>query len=251
MVVCLEEEVLPYIPQASEGLLKGNDIRSIQEYIPLIVQIIAKFKKEVIPFLQQVFMPIVNAIFSALSLPVEENDEQGKREKQLLQRNYFQFIAAVVTNNISEVLNAQESRFLEQVMISIIRGAVDFPDPVAQKTCFSILRKLVDLWGGKEQPHGFTQFIYKNIVPACFMAPLKSTFDLSDAQTSLALAESAMCLKTILQKHGDEFVNYLHAEYLPTLQISPHLIDEYCQALKAENKVFKNYVKVFFQQAKT
>lgn len=88
------------------------------------------FQKEVIPFLQQVFMPIVNAIFSALSLPVEENDEQGKREKQLLQRNYFQFIAAVVTNNISEVLNAQESQFLEQVMISIIRGAVDFPDPV-------------------------------------------------------------------------------------------------------------------------
>jgi len=44
MVVCLEEELLPYIPQASEGLLKGNDIRSIQEYVPLIVQIIAKFK---------------------------------------------------------------------------------------------------------------------------------------------------------------------------------------------------------------
>jgi exportin-T len=43
---------------------------------------------------------------------------------------------------------------------------------------------------------------------------------------------------------GDEFVNYLHAEYLPTLQISPQLIDEYCQALRAENKVFKNYVKV-------
>jgi hypothetical protein len=42
--VCLEEELLPYIPQASEGLLKGNDIRSIQEYVPLIVQIIAKFK---------------------------------------------------------------------------------------------------------------------------------------------------------------------------------------------------------------
>lgn len=88
------------------------------------------FQKEVVPFLQQVFMPIVNAIFSALSLPVEENDEQGKREKQLLQRNYFQFVAAVVTNNISEVLNAQDSQFLEQVMMSIIRGAVDFPDPV-------------------------------------------------------------------------------------------------------------------------
>ncbi|PSN51529.1 Exportin-T [Blattella germanica] len=236
MVVCLEEELLPYIPQASEGLLKGNDIRSIQEYIPLIVQIIGKFKKEVIPFLQQMFMPIVNAIFSALSVPVEENDEQGKREKQLLQRHYFNFIAAIVTNNIADVLNAQESQFLEQVMMSIIRGAVDFPDPVAQRSCFGILRKLVDLWGGKEQPDGFTQFIYKNIVPACFMAPLKSTFDFNDAQTILALSEAAMCLKTILQRRGDEFLNYLHGEYLPTLQISPEKIDEFCQAIKADNK---------------
>lgn len=32
---------------------------------------------------------------------------------------------------------------------------------------------------------GFPDFIYKNIVPACFLAPLKPTFDLSDAQTVL------------------------------------------------------------------
>jgi exportin-T len=52
------------------------------------------------------------------------------------------------------------------------------------------------------------------------------------------------CRISFIFFQGDEFVNYLHAEYLPTLQISPQLIDEYCQALKAENKVFKNYVKV-------
>jgi len=30
---------------------------------------------------------------------------------------------------------------------------------------------------------GFTEFIYKHIIPACFLAPMKPTFDLSDAQT--------------------------------------------------------------------
>ena len=30
---------------------------------------------------------------------------------------------------------------------------------------------------------GFTEFIYQHIVPACFIAPMKSTFDLNDAQT--------------------------------------------------------------------
>lgn len=32
---------------------------------------------------------------------------------------------------------------------------------------------------------GFPDFIYKHIVPACFLAPLKPTFDLADAQTVL------------------------------------------------------------------
>lgn len=36
---------------------------------------------------------------------------------------------------------------IERVLITIIQGAVDFPDPIAQKTCFIILSKLVDLWG--------------------------------------------------------------------------------------------------------
>lgn len=36
---------------------------------------------------------------------------------------------------------------MERVLFTIIQGAVDLPDPVAQKTCFIILSKLVELWG--------------------------------------------------------------------------------------------------------
>lgn len=36
---------------------------------------------------------------------------------------------------------------IERVLFTIIQGAVDFPDPIAQKTCFIILSKLVELWG--------------------------------------------------------------------------------------------------------
>lgn len=51
----------------------------------------------------------------------------------------------------------------------------------AQKTCFTILRKIVELWGGADGPPGFSDFLYARIVPACFQAPLKATFDLGDA----------------------------------------------------------------------
>ena len=44
MTVCLGEELLPFVPSASQVLLKSSSVQSLSEYIPLINQIIAKFK---------------------------------------------------------------------------------------------------------------------------------------------------------------------------------------------------------------
>lgn len=44
MIICLEEEVLPFIPTASEHMLKDCEAKDLQEFIPLINQITAKFK---------------------------------------------------------------------------------------------------------------------------------------------------------------------------------------------------------------
>jgi len=37
---------------------------------------------------------------------------------------------------------------LEQVLTTIIHGALELVDPVGQKICFAVLRKLVEVWGG-------------------------------------------------------------------------------------------------------
>lgn len=58
----------------------------------------------------------------------------------------------------------------------------------------------MEIWGGKNGPSEFVEFVYKQIVPACFLAPLRDTFDLNDAQTTMALSESALCLRAILEK---------------------------------------------------
>ncbi|KAG2469084.1 XPOT protein, partial [Polypterus senegalus] len=197
MIICLEEEVLPFIPTASEHMLKDCEAKDLQEFIPLINQITAKFKTQVSPFLQQIFMPLVQAIFEMLSRPAEENDQTAAMDKQMLRRSYFVFLQTVAGSGMNEVIGNQGVENIERILFTIIQGAVDFPDPIAQKTCFIILSKLVELWGGKDGLVGFADFTYKHIVPACFMAPLKPTFDLSDAQTVLALSECAVTLKTI------------------------------------------------------
>ncbi|OXB75723.1 UNVERIFIED_CONTAM: hypothetical protein H355_012647 [Colinus virginianus] len=235
MIICLEEEVLPFIPSASEHMLKDCEAKDLQEFIPLINQITAKFKTQVSPFLQQMFMPLLHAIFEVLLLPAEDNDQSAALEKQMLRRSYFAFLQTVTGSGMSEVIANQGAENVERVLFTVIQGAVDYPDPIAQKTCFIILSKLVELWGGKDGPVGFADFVYKHIVPACFLAPLKQTFDLADAQTVL----------------GPECIQYLQQEYLPSLQVAPEIIQEFCQALQQPDaKVFKNYLKVFFQRAK-
>uniref|UniRef100_A0A3B5LXE0 Exportin-T n=1 Tax=Xiphophorus couchianus TaxID=32473 RepID=A0A3B5LXE0_9TELE len=237
MIICLEEEVLPFIPAASEHMLKDCEAKDLQEFIPLISQITAKFK--------QIFMPLVLAIFEVLGRPAEENDQTAALEKQMLRRSYFAFIQTVAGSGMNEVLANQGAENIERVLFTIIQGAVEFPDPIAQKTCFIILTRLVELWGGKDGMVGFPDFTYKHIVPACFLAPLKPTFDLSDAQTVLTLSECALTLKMIHLKRGSEFIQFLQHEYLPSLQVTPEISQqELCQVLQQPDvKVLKNYMK--------
>ena len=41
-----------------------------------------------------------------------------------------------------------DSADVHQVLTTIVHGAVELTDPVTQKLCFAVLRKLVELWGG-------------------------------------------------------------------------------------------------------
>uniref|UniRef100_A0A2K5EAT0 Exportin-T n=1 Tax=Aotus nancymaae TaxID=37293 RepID=A0A2K5EAT0_AOTNA len=180
MIICLEEEVLPFIPSASEHMLKDCEAKDLQEFIPLINQITAKFKIQVSPFLQQMFMPLLHAIFEVLLRPAEENDQSAALEKQMLRRSYFAFLQTVTGSGMSEVIANQGG------------------DAYDQWDC--------------------ADFVIKHIVPAWF----PSTF------------------KTNLWTAGRS-----------QTAIGGKRLQEFCQALQQPDaKVFKNYLKVFFQRAK-
>ena len=138
--------MLPFVPAASEHMLKDCEAKDLQEFIPLISQITAKFKvkdededageseddsrlrliscpyqasagltpflplpwqRQVSPFLQQVFMPLVLAIFEVLARPAEDNDQAAALEKQMLRRSYFTFIQTITGSGMNEVMANQ------------------------------------------------------------------------------------------------------------------------------------------------
>ncbi len=44
MVVCLDDEILPFVPIAVESLMKNADAKELHDFIPLINQLVCKFK---------------------------------------------------------------------------------------------------------------------------------------------------------------------------------------------------------------
>lgn len=64
-------------------------------------------QRQVSPFLQQVFMPLVLAIFEVLARPAEDNDQAAALEKQMLRRSYFTFIQTVTGSGMNEVMANQ------------------------------------------------------------------------------------------------------------------------------------------------
>lgn len=102
---------------------------------------------------------------------------------QTLVKNYHNFAVFFSGGNLNKALHSMYS--------NIYLGPPIKWDIACKKTMrmLEIAQKLsLDLsllWIGGSNGIGFEEFIYKSIVPATFMAPMKSTFNLADAQTIL------------------------------------------------------------------
>lgn len=163
LVVCLDcSDLLPVMPSASQTLLQTSSLHSLIEYLPLINQLMTKFKKECSSFVETAAAPLIYAIFNAGN--TEAADEDEARQKKSLQKGYYLFLSSLVSSGLLPVLGKLEAPLLDQVLMSIVQGAVDFPDPSAQKNCFALLKKITEEWGSSEDaPPNFVNFLYMQV----------------------------------------------------------------------------------------
>lgn len=251
MIVCLEEDVLPFVPATVQQLLKSPSARELHDFLPLMNQLVNKFKKALEPFARDAFAPLVATIFHVLASPLDERDTVGLSDKRLLRRSYFQFLSSIISNDLADVIRDQGVHSLREILMTVIQGAVESADPQSQKTCFAILKRLIELWGGKEGVPGFDEFTLGSIVPACFMTPLKDTFDWSDGQTVLVLAEIATCLKAAHEKLDASLTRYLLSDYFPRMSVPPPAAEGICSSLQGDVKKFRSYLKAFYDTARS
>ena len=94
MIICLGDELLNYVPMAISLLLKDCTVsqcarvhepcvsvvvfffqsRDLQDFIPLINQLITKYKDRILSMLQEIFMPVCQTMIHHFSQPCAPND---------------------------------------------------------------------------------------------------------------------------------------------------------------------------------
>jgi exportin-T len=104
MVVCLDNEIFEYLPLSIESFVNNSDAKDLNDFIPLLTQIIAKFKQQIFNFLQKIFMQICNNILNVLFSNLASNDVHVVQEATVLQKSYYQFLLAIINNELINVI---------------------------------------------------------------------------------------------------------------------------------------------------
>lgn len=77
--------------------------------------VITFLQKDIFPFLQEIFSPLVSAVFAVLAEEVEPNDEDEIRSRKALPKSYYLFLNTILSNGLCEVLSSQDPALLQQV----------------------------------------------------------------------------------------------------------------------------------------
>lgn len=243
--------VLPYIPTLIHALVHHVTEGEMVDLLNFFGLITHKYKESVRSVMDDVFGVLVTRIFSFLNQGVQGTDDMVMRADMV--RAYFGLVHALLQASLDGVLVSEKNQQqLEPVLQSHVYFA-ESGEPAAQRAALSVLARLVQLWAkpGEHAIPGFEQFVYDAVLPLVFQVPAKASFDPTDAQAQLVLAELAGLLKSLYTARGDEFVQYLLSVYLPGAQCPPELALELTKNIQAlEVKPLKRYLDAFIAQSR-
>eukprot|EP01132_Coremiostelium_polycephalum_P004280 gene4280-5354_t len=253
MVECLGNDLKPMLINILPNLLNyTTNIDHLIEFLVFINQLMAKYKEELFPIINESLQPIIFRIFKSLNPEVQPEPQSDEERASLeLKRSYYMFIQTVLTNNLANVFTSPQNINMFQQILSTIVGGCSSTNDGIQKSCFNVIKRLIEDFGqgGGHHIAGFQTFIYDFILPVCFQIPLSSQFNTSDFSANQLLVEIAKSLKLISSKYGEEFLNYMATHFLPSLHIATDATQQFIKLLHPTSplKDFQDFFKSFIR----
>ena len=270
---CLGSDAITFLPDIVIQLIGDCSMKDLADFIPLLNQVLFRFKDTIFPILDQILAQILERHFFYFSQSVISSENQDDLlisnddvvSIHELRKAYTGFIQTVFNSNLGFVFSSERNLpLLPNVLQSIFIGAIDSKNPSLQKLSFAVLTKMIELWAGSAVSAitttglthhmplaGFDRFVYEQIVPLCFRQLHNPEFDFKDAQFSMVAAEIGLLLKVSYLRIGTDFLSYLRQICLPSVGYSTSMIEELCRLLQYEDmKSFKHAFKNFLRTIK-
>ena len=99
-------------------------------------------------------MAIVTTVFNVLGQPSDSLDTQATRDKQMLQRSYFQFLQTIAIHDVTEVIATQGEWCIKQrvylygeggkIILSCSDNLSDFLDTQGPKAMWDTIRDAIE-----------------------------------------------------------------------------------------------------------
>ncbi|KAL8733849.1 MAG: hypothetical protein Q9166_001837 [cf. Caloplaca sp. 2 TL-2023] len=259
LVGVLGSRILPQLPRWIDGLLSRTSSKDeMALFMRLLDQVVYGFKMEIYDILNTLLTPLLQRVFAGIAEPATGTDDEIQLAE--LKREYLSFLLIILNNSLEPVLVSEANQAGFANVISTVehlaKDASDFP---TAKLAFTVLIRMVMIWGGPDiqtgspQPSlpGFDRFMMERFSPLCWALPSQSNFDPKDAQGKQAMGEAAGLQKAIYTKAGDEYLSFLRNTELSSMGMDAGTVDEYLRALSTSDaKTFKQYFHSLVQRTK-
>ena len=244
MVTCLGEGILEKAPEFILNLARTDDLKTMKLTLLLLNQLLARFRGSCAAPLDGMLSKLMERISHVIQNGQPSVEEFLETEQEDLQRAFLSMVAGIINYDCQAVLtSASNLPHLGAILQAVLTSCATENSSI-QKLAFSIFKRMVDMWGGAGFAD-FDQFASQHVTVACLQAPMRPSFDVADGQCALVLAEIANLQLALANKYGDDFVAYLRA-FLPTVNLAPELVEEYCGLVGGPDIKFKTFFKSLF-----
>ncbi|ORX52334.1 Xpo1-domain-containing protein [Hesseltinella vesiculosa] len=255
LITCLGADILAYLPPLINGLLTECQITELVDFLPFIGLIAHKYKPMIQNVMDELLLPLVKRVFDFLNATASGTDEAILLMD--LRRAYLTFLMSIFHADLEQVLASDRNiGHLVTILQTVLHFSKDNSDPSTQKMSFGVFLKFVSCFAGSVQQGtrvpGFDQFVYNELLPITFSIPMSNSFNVADGQSMLVFGEITGIQKTLYDKQGNEYLEYMMNVFFPSIQCPRETAERYCQAIQqCDLKQFKKYYQSFITEAKS
>ncbi|CAH8842577.1 unnamed protein product [Trichobilharzia szidati] len=221
--------------------------KEIRDVIPLVTQVLLRYKNQSIPFLSTCLPGLLEAIMNALNEPLPSDQPTLSEERKLLRRGYLQLLQSIY-QSVPDVFSQLISENIVQSLSTVlgqVQACLECEDPVGLRSGIILFLQLIQSAG--HDTRFYEDFLLLHFIPFCILAPISPAFHTTDGQFILILDKISECLY-ILSQEQDGLHTYLKDYFLPRQQLSPELIQSYTTALKSNLKDFQSFIRSFYSR---